>query len=221
MATLNFLAAPQAGLVMNQSNNEIYLFDGITKVNYSLTSKFDENPDSDDRARYTNGAKNEQDKIVFDVVMSDIHNLESDLTKDSGGTKTAEGGKFLEDYADSIESRSARALSKLWKVKSDRNLLVVMTRQETYRDMVLSGVNIIQDENHPYGWEGQLTFQKKVELKAENKATGSSRRTGKTSGNNNSTLYDKYGRIVGSGGGNNSEISLSIDDITDGKTYLS
>ena len=149
----------QTTYFITQSDGRVFEFDGVTKIQHSLSSKFEEEP-SENKDEYVNGARNEPDKVTIDVMMSDVYTSTGTLT--DGRPTTREN------------SRSAAALSTLHDIKTDRVLLMVVTPQYVYTDMVLASVTANQDENTQFGFEAQLTFQHKYNTDSGDDVTSSS-----------------------------------------------
>ena len=121
------------------------MFDGVIKVNHTMTLKIEEEPDEKKASQYVNNAKNESNKVTFDIIMSDVYTDRNDLTKRA-------------------ENRSESALTVLNALKRDRVLLDVITNLMTYKNMLLAGITLTQDDGTThYGFYGQLVFQEKPE----------------------------------------------------------
>lgn len=135
---------PQVCYIYDQKSGETYMFDGVLKVNHSMTLKIEEEI-TKDQEKYVNNAKNEPNKVTFDVIMSDVYTSRDALTNKN-------------------QTRSVSALMVLNNLKRARNLVDVITNLMTYKDMLLSGIALTQDDTTThFGWYGQLTFQEKFE----------------------------------------------------------
>ena len=87
-----------------------------------------------------NGARNKPDRVTLSVI-------ETDAAHPAAGC-------------------AARMLDLLSAVKRDRLLCRVVTPHHTYDDMLLSGLSVTQDEEHPDGWSGDITFTEYIPLVA-------------------------------------------------------
>ena len=154
----DFPVPTQTTYFITQSDGKNFTFDGVVAIQHSLSSKFDEDP-SDDADEYKNSAKNEPDKVTIDVMMSDVYTSTGNLTDAHPRAKE--------------NTRSAAAFTALHQIKEERELLMVVTPQYIYTDMVLGTVTVNQDENSQYGFEGQLTFQHKYETESSDDDTSS------------------------------------------------
>ena len=143
--TDDFVISPQAMYIYCKDRGETYMFDGVIKVNHTMTLKIEEEPDEKKASQYVNNAKNESNKVTFDIIMSDVYTDRNDLTKRA-------------------ENRSESALTVLNALKRDRVLLDVITNLMTYKNMLLAGITLTQDDGTThYGFYGQLVFQEKPE----------------------------------------------------------
>ena len=157
-----FPVPPQGVCLYRQDTETIYYFDGVTKVQHDISSKFEEEPDSH-KSEYTNGARNEPDKVKIEVVMSDVYTTINNITKavtrdDDQKTAMDAAAKAL-GFGAEMDSRSAAAFAQLYTLKTDRPKITVITPQYIYIDMILGSVSVTWDESTPCGWAGQLEFQ--------------------------------------------------------------
>ena len=120
--------------------NQTYHFTGVLSVTHSLSLKVFEISDTTELGSFVNGAKNQPDKLTLSV-------LETDAAHSAAGW-------------------AARMLDVLASVKRQRLLCKVVTPHHTYDDMLLSGISVTQDEEHPDGWSGDLTFTEYIPLVA-------------------------------------------------------
>ena len=120
--------------------NQTYHFTGVISVTHSLSLKIFEKADTTELGSFVNGAKNQPDKVTLSV-------LETDAAHSAAGW-------------------SARMLDILSSVKRDRLLCRVVTPHHTYDDMLLTAVSVTQDEEHPDGWSGEITFTEYIPLVA-------------------------------------------------------
>ena len=156
-----FPVPPQTVAIYDSSTKKAYAFDGVIKLQHTGTLKMEEDLSEKkayEKNQYLNNAKVEPDKVTLNVIMSDVYTDENDLTST---VKVGKNGK----KTSSGETRSTAAMKVLHTLKDDRARLVVITPQYIYSDMLLSGLSISQNEDNPYGWEGQITFQKAYEQK--------------------------------------------------------
>ena len=117
----------------------------------SLLSELFEKADLTEHGSFVNGAKNQPDKVTLSV-------LETDAAHSAAGW-------------------AARMLDVLESVKRKRLLCRVVTPHHTYEDMLLTGISVTQDEEHPDGWAGEITFTEYIpivvleETKTENNSS--------------------------------------------------
>ena len=135
-----FPIPPQACYIYDKDKKKTYMFDGVTKVAHSMTLKVEEEPKNEKKADFVNNAKNEPNKVTFDVVMSDVYTSRDDLTN-------------------TMQVRSMSALKVLNDLKRSRRKVDVITNLMTYKDMLLQSLAITQDDTIHFGWAGQITFQ--------------------------------------------------------------
>ena len=115
-----------------KDHNQTYHFTGVISVTHSLSLKVFEQADTTELGSYVNGAKNQPDKVTLSVIETDA--------------------------AHSAAGWAARMLDILAVIKRDRLLCRIVTPHHTYDDMLLSAVSVTQDEEHPDGWSGDITF---------------------------------------------------------------
>lgn len=164
------VAPPPSTIYIYQSTKkELYVFDGVTQIQHNNTVTIEESPDKSKADKYINNAKNEPDKLVVDVVMSDIYSSgeadDSDKFKFKGNSKSAR--KKAEEkipgsssaISRGLNSRSSGMFRVLLALKESRAAVVVITPQNIYTDMLVSSVTANQNSEHQFGWEGQITFQ--------------------------------------------------------------
>jgi len=118
--------------------NQTYHFTGVMSVTHSLSLKVFEKADATELGSFVNGAKNQPDKVTLSV-------LETDAAHSAAGWAT-------------------RMLDVLESVKRNRLLCRVVTPHHTYDDMLLTGISVTQDEEHPDGWAGDLTFTEYIPM---------------------------------------------------------
>ncbi len=131
--------------------NQTYHFTGVLSVTHSLSLKLFEKADLTEHGSFVNGAKNQPDKVMLSVIETDA--------------------------AHSAAGWAARMLDILESVKRKRLLCRVVTPHHTYEDMLLTGISVTQDEEHPDGWAGEITFTEYIpivvleETKTENNSS--------------------------------------------------
>lgn len=174
---------PQTTCIYDQTDGAVYLFDGVTKIQHSLTLDIQEEPDNK-KKEYVNNAKNLPDKVTIDVVMSDVYTGGGAMVN-KAGKLTAAQNKALNKVKKSIlqngsgTTRSESAFRTLHSLKEKRRKLTVITPLFVYVDMVLASVTTNQDDSSTFGWEGQITFQKAFKPKPKKK-----KKTSKDTGTN-------------------------------------
>ncbi len=126
------MANSSSAYITVKDYNQTYHFTGVLSVTHALSLKIFETSDTTELGSYVNGAKNQPDKVTLSV-------LETDAAHSAAGW-------------------SARMLDILHAVKRDRLLCRVVTPHHTYDDVLLSALTVTQDEEHPDGWTGNITF---------------------------------------------------------------
>ena len=162
------LAPPPTGVcIYDPSDGAIYTFDGVVKINHALSMDLQEEPEGEKKAKYVNNAKNEPDKLTIDVMMSDVYTGGTLL--DMGGYMSAQQSSALDAARNAVTTqgftRSAVFFHALHWLKEQRRKLAVITPQYVHVDMIIASVTVSQDENSPFGWEGQIGFQHAFEPK--------------------------------------------------------
>ncbi len=120
--------------------NQTYHFTGVLAVSHSLSLKIFETSDTTELGSCVNGAKNQPDKVTLSVIETDA--------------------------AHAAAGWASRMLDVLSNLKRNRLLCRVVTPHHTYEDMLLSAVSVTQDEEHPDGWTGDLTFTEYIPVAA-------------------------------------------------------
>ena len=105
-----------------------YTFDGVVSIAHALTLKVSTDSDSSSGTDFVNNARNEPDVVTLAVVASDVN------------------------------SAGQGQLRELAEIKEKRLLCKVVTNLRTYKNMLLTDLSVLQDENCPCGWSGTLTF---------------------------------------------------------------
>ena len=130
----------QPAYIYDTEKGKTYVFDGVTKIEHSLSLKIDEDTSSKKGKDIVNYAQNEPDEIAMEVVMSNVYSTQSDLTQNN-------------------EDRAKGALATLMELKQARRKVQVVTYLATYNNMLLQSIAITQDESNHFGWTGTLSFQ--------------------------------------------------------------
>ena len=161
-----FKIPDQPMYIYRPDTGETYLFDGVVKASHQMSLKIEEEPTKHQEI-YVNNARNEPNKVTFDIIMSDVYTSRDALTKRT-------------------KNRSESALVVLNELKRDRVLLHVITNLMTYTDMLLSGISLTQDDGTThFGFWGQLVFTEKPEVFADSGGGGET--TQKTKSKTSST----------------------------------
>ena len=166
-----FKVPPQSTCIYDQKTKAVYLFDGVTKIQHSISVDIQEKPESD-KNKYVNNAKNEPDKVTLDVVMSDVYSGGGSIfnhTKMSKKMKTAWNAtknQMTARESKSAMSRSEKAYYTLHWLKEQRHKVSVITPQFIYVNMIVASFTVNQDDACPFGWEGQMVLQEAFESAA-------------------------------------------------------
>lgn len=156
---------PQSVCIYDNSTGKTYLFDGVLKIQHQLTMKIEEEP-SKKKDEYVNNARNEPDKVTIEVVMSDVYSGGGAFSNSAGLSNEQSAARNATKNSVSIEdSRSANAFAVLHALKEARQKLAVITPQFVYVNMIIASVTTNQDDSCPYGWMGQIVFQRAYEQK--------------------------------------------------------
>ena len=153
------MANSSSAYITVRDYKQTYHFTGVLSVAHNLSLKVFDKADVTEHGSFVNGAKNQPDKVTLTV-------LETDTAHSAAGW-------------------AARMLDILYTVKRDRLLCKVVTPHHTYDDMLLTNVSVTQDEEHPDGWSGELTFTEYIpvaildETKTENNSS-TAKNTGST-----------------------------------------
>ncbi len=192
---------PQSVCIYDQGTGDVYLFDGVEKTQHSLSMKIEEEPEKH-KDQYVNNARNEPDKVTLDVLMSDVYTGAGDIIDNAGSFTTSQQTAFSEtkDYLIQRDkkdpwSRSENALYSLHALKEKRGRVSVITPHFVHVNMILSTVTITQDESTPYGWVGQLVFQRAYEAQKKTNTNSSSSSSGQ-GGRTPSGWYQSFGPII-------------------------
>ena len=119
--------------LLNQASGEKISFDGVLSISHSLTLKLSTDAEGEEASSDTvNGARNEPDVVTLTILTSDA--------------------------ASDAKNHSAALFHALAAAKKARCLLKLVTRTRTYDNMLLSSLDLTEDETTPYGWHGTLTL---------------------------------------------------------------
>lgn len=161
-----FHIPPQKVAIYNQDTGAIYMFDGVEKIQHSFTLKIEEEP-SNKKKEYVNNALNEPDKVVLDVIMSDVYSDSGSLTVASGWEEAMQqtaynaAKKSIDANENGVWSRSENAVRVLRALKEARTLVSVITPQYVHWDMLIETITVNQGSETPFGWTGQIAFKHK------------------------------------------------------------
>lgn len=168
-----FNPPPSSVLIYDTDDGKSYMFDGVTKIQEEVSVKIEEDP-STKKELYVNNARNEPDKVKFDIMMSDVY---------TGGTYLVDGNldRVTDSYAEAYDSsfltdgntRSSAAMVTFITLKENRHNLTIYTPQAIFSDMLLQDLTITQDSSCPFGWSGQISFQGMYETETKTDATSS------------------------------------------------
>lgn len=157
---------PQSVCIYDETDGSIYFFDGVIKITHTLAMDIQEEPDAQKKNKYVNNAKNEPDKLTLDIVMSDVYSGNGPIVDNSGSftdkqraAYNATENSLMKRNTQEPWTRSENAFHTLHWLKEERRKLAVITPQYVHTDMIISSFTCVQDENSPFGWEGQLVFQ--------------------------------------------------------------
>lgn len=177
----NFHVPPQSVAVYNQENGTLYLFDGVAKIQHTFSVKIEEEPEKH-KDEFVNNARNQPDKLVLDVLMSDVYSDDDSLTIASGWDESIQETAYnsAKERLINTSSRSGNAVAVLRKLKEARTKLSVITPQYVHVDMILATITINQDDTCPFGWQGQIEFQHTFKAEEKKKNNNSRKTTGKT-----------------------------------------
>ncbi len=163
-----FEVPPQSVCIYDETTGGVYLFDGVVKIQHTMSVKLEEEPDKK-KEEYVNNARNEPDKVTLDVVMSDVYS--------SGGTKARESSlnaaqsrafnAAQKALIDSRSSRSTLVYQVFHWLKEQRRRLTLITPQYIYVNMIITGMTVTQDDSCPFGWQGQITLQSAYQSSAQ------------------------------------------------------
>lgn len=136
-----FNISPQPLYIFDTDKKRQLLFDGVIKTEHTLSLKIEDDPSNiKDGSAYVNNAKNDPNEVTIEVMMSNVYTSQNDL-------------------AGKTENRTKNAYEVLQELKTSRRKCEVVTSIMTYKNMLLKTVQVLQDENTPFGWSATLTFR--------------------------------------------------------------
>jgi len=155
---------PQSVAIYHEGDHRVLMFDGVLQIQHHFSAKLEEEPDEEEYEKYVNNAINEPDKVVLDVMMSDVYSGTSALTTspgwDNDDQAEAWGSVWGSPNFLGGETRSGNAVLVLRKIKESREKVSVITPQHVHTGMLISNIVANQREENPFGWSGQIEFQK-------------------------------------------------------------
>ena len=120
-----------------------YTFSGILSVKHELSLKIQTDADSETGTDYVNGARNQPNKVILNVIESDVGHLAGWAT---------------------------RMMQAMESLKRTRTLCNVVTAGFIYSGMLLSEFTATEDETSQSGWQGTLVFTQYVPVDAKTTA---------------------------------------------------
>jgi len=156
---------PQSVCIYDKADNSIYMFDGVIKVQHTLSVDLAEEPEPKKKDYYVNNAFNEPDKLVLEVLMSDVYSGGGSIIANAGTLSNDQRAAFnvtktcLKARDQNSWTRSELAYYTLHWLKEQRRKLIVITPQFIYLDMIIASVTVNHEDTTPFGWEGQIGFQ--------------------------------------------------------------
>lgn len=188
---------PQSVCIYDQTDGAVYLFDGVLKIQHSLSLDIQEEPDNK-KKEYVNNAKNQPDKLTLDVIMSDVYTGGGAIVSKAGGLTSEQNTAFSKTKSSlyrqsSGRTRSENAFYTMHWLKEQRRKLSVITPQFVHVDMILESVTVNQDDQIQNGWEGQLSFQHAFKAKAAANKKKKSHDTGKNTPNSAALIAQATG----------------------------
>jgi len=171
-----FKVPPQSVCIYDQTDKSIYMFDGVTKIQHTLTTDIQKDPKGNEKTKYVNGAKNEPDKLSIEIVMSDVYTGGGAIISKSESLSSvqkkglnASVGSLIQGEVKNAWTRSSTAFRTIHWLKEQRRKLTVITPQYVHVDMLIASVSVNQDDASPYGWEGKIDFQHAYKPKKKKK----------------------------------------------------
>ena len=125
------MATSTAYILVKQSGYK-YSFDGVVSMSHALSLKVSKDSESSDTADFINNARNEPDVLTLSVAASDA--------------------------IVPVIGWSRQTMDSLAQIKEQLLLCKVVTALRTYDNMLLTSLDVLQDETCPDGWFGTLTF---------------------------------------------------------------
>ncbi|MBP5461976.1 MAG: hypothetical protein J6Y20_07615 [Lachnospiraceae bacterium] len=200
---------PQSCCIYDPSNGKVYIFDGVIRIQHQVTMKIEEEP-SNKKEEFVNNARNEPDKCTLEIMMSDVYTGNGALDA-SGSMSSAQSSSrnAVKNMISVEDSRSANAYSILHALKESRRRVSVITPQYVHTDMIISSIVVNQDESCPYGWSGQIVFQRAFAAKAKTVQNGNAQQGGDTK-KNTSVTYNAVSKLLSVGVNNGTTKTLKV-----------
>ena len=129
------MSASSAAYITYTVNDKTYThhFTGVTSIEHNLALNLENT--SSQGTDIVNGARNLADQVSLSIVETDVEH--------SPGW-------------------SARMLEAMVALKKGRHLCKVVTSMATYKQMLLTEISAVQDEENQYGWSGELVFMEYI-----------------------------------------------------------
>ena len=152
------MSASSAAYITYTVNDKTYThhFTGVTSIEHNLALNLENT--SSQGTDIVNGARNLADQVSLSVVETDVEHT---------------------------PGWSARMLEAMVALKKGRHLCKVVTSMATYKQMLLTEITAVQDEENQYGWSGELVFMEYIPEKDGQSDT--------TKTNNNSSVRRNTG----------------------------
>ena len=139
-----------------------YTFSGVISVKHELSLKLQTDSDSSSGSDYINGARNQANKVVLEVIESDVGHA---------------------------AGWSVRIMQAMESLKRNRILCDVYTSAFVYSGMLLTSFEATEDETSQSGWQGTLTFTQYVPVSSSStEKTNDNSSTTTHTGVNGSTI---------------------------------
>ena len=133
-----------------------YTFSGVLSIQHHFSLKLQTKQEAESGSDFINGARNQPDKLILNVIESDVGHL---------------------------PGWSDRMIQAMESVKRMRTLCTVVTPAKTYVNMLLSEFTATVNEESQSGWRGSLTFIQATtitETKKTNDNSSTATHTGST-----------------------------------------
>ena len=163
---------PQNVCIYEQDTGKMYVFDGVVKIQHQISMKMEEEP-SKHKDQYVNNARNEPDKLTLEIVMSDVYDGGGEIANsvEMDATQFDAYNASKSRISTAGETRSSNAYATLKELKESRRKLSIVTPQYVYTEMLIASLVVNQEEASPYGWQGQIVFQRAYDVVEKKKTT--------------------------------------------------